>query len=459
MCAHRRESSQFGLGVPTTVVAEFVGQIYFDTVNAQSYVSRSKTAGDWVLLGSGDMTKSIYDIDENSIVDKAETLDDGTNSVTAAEVRTHLDDLSIHRELNDANISTTELWSSDKIESEIASAVTGVSVDLPVVQSRRTTTLSGATAWTDVTLDTTDIENNTTVIEHDNVNTDRLLIKDTGLYLIGYTAEISPDDYPSTLEGRVRVNDSSIIAQSVTLVEEDQEITNFNSVCTVELVAGDYITLQIRTSVVGDIVQAGAALFAIRQRGSKGDTGATGAPGGTTVDVEQDDSVVSSNIGTINFEGNVTVIDEGGSKVTVQLDDDNFQFVESNAVVTTTSTTFTTKIDWDTSGLLAGDYLVEWSYGWAHDSQSTDLNAILVLDDDFDNDDLVMQHFQEPKDAGGVGIDRHIGVRTNQKYMLSGFRVLTLSAGTHNFKLQFRTTVAGEESSMWNAIITLRKVG
>jgi len=40
---------------------------------------------------SGDMTKAVYDTTDNSIVDKAEQLDDATNVVTAAQARSHID--------------------------------------------------------------------------------------------------------------------------------------------------------------------------------------------------------------------------------------------------------------------------------------------------------------------------------------------------------------------------------
>ena len=42
--------------------------------------------------GAGDMTRAVYDIDLDNIVDKAEELNDGANVVTAAQARTHLDD-------------------------------------------------------------------------------------------------------------------------------------------------------------------------------------------------------------------------------------------------------------------------------------------------------------------------------------------------------------------------------
>lgn len=48
-------------------------------------------------------------------------LDTGNaNEVTAADLRAHLDDADIHREINDAGTATTDLWSADKISDELA---------------------------------------------------------------------------------------------------------------------------------------------------------------------------------------------------------------------------------------------------------------------------------------------------------------------------------------------------
>jgi len=71
------------------------------------------------VTGPGDMLKSVYDTDENGIADKAEELDDQTNVVTAAEARGHLDDVGKHREINDAGSEATELFSAEKINTEV----------------------------------------------------------------------------------------------------------------------------------------------------------------------------------------------------------------------------------------------------------------------------------------------------------------------------------------------------
>jgi len=60
---------------------------------------------DWVTAsGVGDMTKAVYDTNDNNIVDKAEELDDGTNTATAADVSSHLSNTS-----NPHNVTKTQV--------------------------------------------------------------------------------------------------------------------------------------------------------------------------------------------------------------------------------------------------------------------------------------------------------------------------------------------------------------
>jgi hypothetical protein len=44
---------------------------------------------------------------------------DGTNTKTAAEIKTHIDDAAKHRVINDAGAAITDLWSAQKIRNEI----------------------------------------------------------------------------------------------------------------------------------------------------------------------------------------------------------------------------------------------------------------------------------------------------------------------------------------------------
>ena len=63
------------------------------TAGWQSYVTADSayyfyTGTAWTVSGSGDMNKSVYDTDNDGIVDKAENVDDGAgNASTAAQVK------------------------------------------------------------------------------------------------------------------------------------------------------------------------------------------------------------------------------------------------------------------------------------------------------------------------------------------------------------------------------------
>lgn len=70
--------------------------------------------------GTGDIFKSVYDTDNNGIVDGAEALDDGVTYVSAGEVRTHIGDEAKHREIDDEGAGLTDLWSASKITDELA---------------------------------------------------------------------------------------------------------------------------------------------------------------------------------------------------------------------------------------------------------------------------------------------------------------------------------------------------
>jgi hypothetical protein len=70
--------------------------------------------------GQGDMLKSVYDTNNDGIVNAADKLQTGLTSVTAGQVISHIADLSIHRPMNDALTTTTNLWSAAKTASMIA---------------------------------------------------------------------------------------------------------------------------------------------------------------------------------------------------------------------------------------------------------------------------------------------------------------------------------------------------
>ncbi len=103
--------------------AEVVGATSATDVDSGWTFSNLKS---WVKLDADWMSKSVYDSNSNGRVDDAEQLNDGTNVVTAADARAHLDNSSIHFVINDSSTAASVAWSGSKINSELASKLTNL---------------------------------------------------------------------------------------------------------------------------------------------------------------------------------------------------------------------------------------------------------------------------------------------------------------------------------------------
>ncbi len=53
-------------------------------------------------------------------------ISDGKNVKTAAEIQEHIDNPEIHRKINDSGVAATDLWSAQKIKTEIFNAIKGL---------------------------------------------------------------------------------------------------------------------------------------------------------------------------------------------------------------------------------------------------------------------------------------------------------------------------------------------
>lgn len=163
--------------------------------------------------------------------------------------------------------------------------------DLATVQVRRTTVYNFInTIYNDLEFNTTDIENDPDVIEHGNVTTDRITVKETGLYAISFMAVIDGDN-GNLHNFRVRVNDTSVINGSETTSEttsaglfgSQSDAMQISHSFYASLTANDYITLQGQTPTSGTSNTLAGMLFTCQKcegvSGAKGDTGDTGATG------------------------------------------------------------------------------------------------------------------------------------------------------------------------------------
>lgn len=212
--------------------------------------------------------------------------------------------------------------------------------DLDALQVRRNTQFTITTAFTDISFDLTDFENNIAVLEHDNVNTDRLLIQETGLYYIWYKVNInSPleNNKNDEIRAQVRLNDTTVFEDSHadTTVFRDASISGSLHDDTIsnpgfvrQLTAGDFISLQLIKTELGGAstttTEAGEAQFAAFRmkgpRGAKGAKGDQGDPGaGSTILIEDEGVLLPTAADRLNFVGAGVTASGAGTTKTITI--------------------------------------------------------------------------------------------------------------------------------------------
>lgn len=147
---------------------------------------------------------------------------------------------------------------------------------MSAVQVRRTTDLNLASTntWYDIPFDQTDIETNTDALEHNNTNTERIEIKQNGLYKISYQIDSVDATVNHRLETRVQVNGATTMSGSWLvnydyLGEHVPHSGNFIGF----LDAGDYITFQAQRLTANLIVNQTTLNILKLETGLQGQTG------------------------------------------------------------------------------------------------------------------------------------------------------------------------------------------
>lgn len=130
-------------------------------------------------------------------------------------------------------------------------------LDNAVAQAQRTTDFAIPTAFGDVTLDTTNVETNAAIVNHDlGTNDDNIIAVVAGTYEVHYQFSLGPTqdtNSVSIVEARCRVNDTTVIAGSElhVYVFEDNSIESeliggfLSGTFVVALGAADFVTLQL----------------------------------------------------------------------------------------------------------------------------------------------------------------------------------------------------------------------
>lgn len=129
---------------------------------------------------------------------------------------------------------------------------------LALVVARRTTNYDIGTAYADMTFDTTDIETDSSVIEHNNTNTERIDIKADGEYEIHFACQNDPTLGTGSFNnfyGRLYKNGTTLIPgseiQGANYGTASEIISGISHTVFVSLVNGDYVTVQYMSSITG----------------------------------------------------------------------------------------------------------------------------------------------------------------------------------------------------------------
>lgn len=164
---------------------------------------------------------------------------------------------------------------------------------------------------------------------------------------------------------------------------------------------------------------------------------------GPLVNVQQDGiPVPNTPHNTVNFI-DMEATDTGTGVSNIQnIFGSYFASTESLGVTTTTQTTPLEKLSLNTGTIPAGTYRIGWSFQWNHNATTNDFLGRVQLNN---IKDLAFYQI-EPKDAAGT----FSTTGTNQQLGISGFSIEVLTAGTHIIDIDFTTSLAGVESSMWN---------
>jgi len=214
----------------------------------------------------------------------------------------------------------------------VAASVPSITIaDLPVAQIRRSTTWTIPESSADVSFDVIDVENLPTTIDvFDDKHID---IKENGLYRVIFTGYVlQPSGTTTVCIKEVSSSTITLPGTYYTLDQqqaldwsqygypEDHEVVPIVINTEVNLSAGDRIEVELVKTGKASVLQPHAVFSVTKLQGVKGDAGSDGAmgpAGGSTVEVQENDLQVSTNVGTINFEGDVSVVDNGSGKTTI----------------------------------------------------------------------------------------------------------------------------------------------
>jgi len=300
--------------------------------------------------------------------------------------------------------------------------------ELSAVQIRRTTDITVETSYANVTFGTTDFENNSDVLEHSSVNTDRILVKASGDYKIVYSLNPQSATATVTTNARVRINDTTVIPGSESSIRTYQdEIHELTGDFVVSLAAGSYLSLQVSRGTESTVTALSDTLmYVIKLDGVKGDKGDTGS--GSNIYVQDGGvNIDGSPTDTINFVGfNIDDSVSGKASVSPPTFGSFYAYNSSTGASTTISTAFQQKVRLSMTIPATGTYRI----GWRSNNKTTSATAQTGIQVQIDDTTTIETIY-----LGRLSSTTHtLG--------FAGFWVGTLTAGSRYIDLDFRSNGA-----------------
>jgi len=340
----------------------------------------------------GDMYKSVYDTGDNGIVDKAEIVDDGTNSATAVEIRNFIDSKSQNSGLASLDaggkVPTSELpdsvvgaltyqgtWNATTNTPTLGdSGVGGVQGDYFVVNVAGTTSIDGNADWE---------------------------IGDWVVHNGSTWDKIDNSDKVSSVNGATGV---------VTLDTDDiTEAVNL------------YYT-EARVSANTDVVANTAKISYTDAAAVSANTAKISAGGSIDTHSDVDTTTATPSVGDhLEWDGSNWIpapAGGGGSIFGTQ-----FNSVEDLPEQAETSTIYIESLKLTTPSLPAGDYFIQWSAAIATDKTSLFVKHKIELDDTTILAEIQSQYTSIAPEF----------------YPLSGCAVVTLTAAVHDIDIDMLT--------------------
>jgi hypothetical protein len=173
------------------------------------------------------------------------------------------------------------------------------------------------TTYTDVPFAVAEYMNDTTVLEWVIGTPTRILIKQAGTYRIGASIFVLNNTNGGTTDLNMAYSYSRVVKNGTTVVQSEDishtyyhEVQESYDISFADLVAGDYLTLQMYSEAGKSLTLTKAKLNVQKAEGVKGDVGPSG---GTTVEVQEAGVSTVINTSVLNFQGNAVDVISGGT--------------------------------------------------------------------------------------------------------------------------------------------------